>query len=140
MTEGKARDMYGYVLQDWITIRGQTGLTSVTQTETDWLGLAPYQDVVFWIDVREVTFGGATNIGINLQTAPIKEDALFANMQTFGATTNGLTVIPNMSTNTATTVPLARWVRWQLKPNSTPTGTWDITFRILCAANAVSAT
>src|SRR5579883_1858565 len=47
--------MRSYLLQDWTTIRGASTLSTVTQQETDWLDLAPFQDVAFWIDVKEVT-------------------------------------------------------------------------------------
>jgi hypothetical protein len=47
----EVNDMHAFILQDWTTIRG--GVTTVTQSEPDWLDLTPYQDIVFWIDVRE---------------------------------------------------------------------------------------
>ena len=45
--------MHSYILQDWITIRGAAGVTTVTQSESGWLDLSPYQDLTFWIDTRE---------------------------------------------------------------------------------------
>ena len=39
--------MYGFLLQDWITIRGSNSpLVSVTQSESNWASLQPYQDIV----------------------------------------------------------------------------------------------
>lgn len=35
------------------------------------------------------------------------------------------------------TCPLARWVRWNLSVVGTATASWDMTFRILAACNAV---
>ena len=132
--------MYGYVLQDWITIRGAlTGAaTSIVQGETGWLGLAAYQDIVFWLDVREFTLGGATNLTMTYETAPSKDDILFQAM----ATAVNLTTSPNPTVTKIIlaqnpTVPLGRWVRWKLSTSNATTSTWDATFRILCCANAV---
>ncbi len=132
--------MYGYTLQDWITIRGGTTVTSITQGEQDWMGFAPYQDLVLWLDLREVTLGGATNLIFNYETAPTKDDILFTPMVS-GPT---ITTVPASPTVTKVllsqnpTVPLARWVRWRISVTGTATSSWDATFRILCAANACS--
>ncbi len=135
--------MYSVVLQDWVTIRGGTTVTSVTQGENGWVGTAAYEDIVFWLDVREFTTGGATNLQMNFQTAPLKEDTLFTNMVAavnlqlnVPGTTPIVPVKVLLSQNP--TVPLARWVRWSLAPNGgTVTSAWDATFRILAACNAV---
>lgn len=121
--------MHSYVLQDWITIRG-SGTTPIPQGESSWLDLAPYQDVNFWLDVREFT--GATPT-ITFQTAPIKEEVLFQPL--FGAVT--LTLSPSNPYRCLlfnASVPVARYVRWLL---TGPAGTWDATFRVLVAANAL---
>ncbi len=122
--------MHSYVLQDWITIRGTSGAT-IAQGESGWLDLAPYQDVNFWLDVRE--FSGATP-SITFQTAPIKEEALFVNMF---ATSTPLTLSPSNPYRVLlfnATVPVARYVRWLL---TGPASAWDTTFRVLVAANAL---
>ena len=46
--------MRSALLSDWQTIRG-SGTTSVVQSSDDWLEVGPYADVVFWIDVIEVS-------------------------------------------------------------------------------------
>ncbi len=51
--------MHALVLQDWTTIRGSSTNT-VTQGADQWLDMTAFQDVQFWLDVREVTLGGAT--------------------------------------------------------------------------------
>ncbi len=119
--------MHSYILQDWTTIRA--AVTSVTQGESGWLDLAPYQDISFWIDVRE--FSGSSTPNIVFQTAPIKEDGLFQAMATvaLNSVTNPTKVL---LFNAAT--PLARYVRWQL---TGPSGTWDATFRVLATCNAL---
>jgi hypothetical protein len=131
--------MYGFVLQDWITIRGDKTITSVPQSESAWLGLSAFEDIVFWLDVRELTLGAATSVTVNYETAPLKDESLFVSM------VSG-TVLTAMPTNPTIvkvllaqnpTVPLGRWVRWRLTTQGSPTSQWDLTFRLLACANAV---
>lgn len=121
--------MHSYILQDWTTIRAGN-ISSITQGESGWLDLAPYQDVMFWIDVRE--YSGSAAPYVVFQTAPIKEDGLFQMMAQvqLSSVTNPTPVL----LRTATT-PLARWVRWQL--TGPGTGGWDATFRVLATCNAM---
>jgi hypothetical protein len=133
--------MYGYVLQDWITIRGAAGTnTSITQGEQSWMGFAPYQDIVFWLEVREVTLASATNVTVNYETAPSKDESLFLPMVTGVAVTAALATpaVTKVILAQNPTVPLARWVRWKLNLTGTASASWDMTFRVLCAANAIS--
>jgi len=55
-----------FLLQDWITISGQSSGTPITQSESNWLDLAEYDDVVFYTDVR--TAQGTVLLAF--QTAP----------------------------------------------------------------------
>jgi hypothetical protein len=130
--------MYGYTLQDWITIRGATSVTSITQGEQGWMGFAPYQDIVFWLDCREVSVSGATSININYETAPTKDDVLFTGMVATAAISAGTPAVTKVLLAQNPTCPLSRWVRWRLSVVGTPTSSWDVTFRILCSVNAVS--
>lgn len=134
--------MYGFLLQDWTTIRGTGGATGapglvVTQSESNWVSLQPYQDIIFFLEVREVTVPTGA-ITLAYETSPLKDESLFVAMATVAA----LAVTPVAITPTkvilATTagVPLARWVRWKLT-STTTSGAWDATFRIAAAANAV---
>lgn len=129
--------MYGYVLQDWITIRGSATLTDVVQGENDWMGFSSFQDIVFWVDIREVTNPTSGAINLSLETAPTKDDILFQAMQTITGITTGVTLKPNILSAAGTTVPLATWVRWRLHPTGSSTQPWDVTFRVLAAANRV---
>ena len=125
--------MHSFILQDWLTIRGVAATPGqiITQGESGWLDLAPYQDVSFYLDVRE--FSGATPT-IVFQTAPIKEDGLFQNM--LGAINLTLTPAnPYRVPITTASCPVARYVRWQLQGPSG--GAWDTTFRVLLAADAL---
>jgi hypothetical protein len=136
--------MYGYVLQDWITVRGGAIPGDIIQGESAWMGFSSFQDMVFWLDVREVT---PTSAGYSLtwyfETAPSKDNNLFQAMANVAITTNALTPglqsssnLPKVLLAAGPSVPLATWVRWRLSPSGTTT-TWDATFRILLSANRV---
>lgn len=126
--------MHSYILQDWITIRGAAGVTTVTQSESGWLDLSPYQDVTFWIDAREFT--GTTTPTLSFQTSPTKDEVLF---QTMGSpvplvlTTTTIAAPTNVFLASAA-VPVARYVRWLL--SGPAAGGWDATFRVMVGANA----
>jgi hypothetical protein len=129
--------MYGYVLQDWITVRGSTTATFI-QNESDWMGFSSFQDIAFWIDIREITKTAGT-ITLNLQTAPTKDEALFQTMNSVSpiAVATPVTPIPKTILASAPSVPLSTWVRWTLANNTAET--WDVSFRILVSANRVVA-
>lgn len=133
--------MYGYVLQDWITVRGTT-TTPFLQNECDWLGFSSFQDIAFWIDIREFTVAAGT-LTMALQTAPTKDDVLFQTLSgcsiTVAVQTPFLTAgaVPRNILSTNPAIPLSTWVRWVLTASSA--GTWDCSFRILASANRVVA-
>jgi len=118
--------MRSFILQDWNTIRG--AVTTITQQETDWVDLGPFQDVTFWTDVREVT----GTVTLLLQTAPSLDDSLFTAMITGTTLAAAGAAIVQAVFMVSAAVPVARYVRWQLA--GVPT--WDATLRILGAANA----
>jgi len=122
--------MRSFVLQDWITIRGASA-TPINQGESEWLDMGPYQDVSFYVDVRE--YSGSTVPTLQFQTAPIKDEVLFQPMLSPAISVNSVTN-PNRVPITTTAVPVAQWVRWQLVG---PASTWDVTFRVLVAADAL---
>jgi hypothetical protein len=131
--------MHSFVLQDWITIRGGTAITKVTQSEQAWLELVNYQDVIVWLQVSEVTTGAGT-ITLNYDTAPIKDESLFVAMGSTtvsGAIMTPPTLVP-VILSALPNQPLARWVRWRVA-QSGATSSWDLTFRVLLAANAVGS-
>lgn len=126
--------MYGYVLQDWITVRGQTTATFI-QNESDWMGFSSFQDIAFWIDIREVTNGGGTQT-LAMQTAPTKDEALFQPLTgCSGTAAVGISVWKNILAS-APAQPLSTWVRWTI--TSSVAATWDCSFRILASANRVT--
>ncbi len=134
--------MYGYVLQDWITIRG-SNIADIKQTERDWMGFSSFQDLVLWLDVREVSYQSGGSVDFYLDTAPSKDEALFQSMMqvtgiaagTGPYTSSGALPKTLLVNNPA--VPLGTWVRWRLSPQGT-SGPWDVTFRVLVTANRVS--
>jgi hypothetical protein len=131
--------MHTFVLADWTTVRGASGVT-ITQSESEWLDLTQYEDLTFWIDVKEVTPTGA-GVTLAIQTSPTKDDSLFA---TISSNTNLAAGIINPSAGAnkgiclmaSASIPVARYVRWQL---TGPASTYDATFRIFISANAPGA-
>jgi len=137
--------MYGYVLQDWTTMKGAgNSPANFIQNEASWMGFSSFQDIVFWVDVREVTPPAAGTLTLNLQTCPTKDDVLFQTMTncSLGITapaTPYLTTgaLPRVILASNPAVPLSTWVRWALTPSTN--AAWDISFRILASANRVTA-
>lgn len=127
--------MYSFVLQDWITITGAT-TTPIVQSEQGWLEMGPYQDIVAWLDVRAQSGGSVPTL--LLETAPAMDDVLFVPMT--GSTNMDVTAYPTppkviqILMGTAT-VPIARFLRWKVT-GSPSNNKWDVTFRLLVAANA----
>ncbi len=134
--------MYGYVLQDWITIRGTSVTNDIIQGERDWMGFSSFQDLVLWLDVREVT----STVDFHLDTSPSKDEALFQSMlsvTSIAAGTGPYTIppaggLPRVLLATNPNIPLATWVRWRLHPTGS-SGPWDVTFRVLVTANRVTS-
>ncbi len=130
--------MYGYILQDWITIRGtQTGV-NIIQSEADWMSFQPYSDIVFWLDTKAVSLAGLTSLTLAYETSPAKDDSLFTAMVAAVTLTAGTSpAISKVLVSQNPTVPLARYVRWKLIPTGTPTGEYGACFRIFASANAI---
>ncbi len=129
--------MYSFLLQDWITVRSASGVTTVTQSEACWLDLSAYQDVVAWLDVKNFTASGAT-VNLAFQSAASKDESMFLPVTSaLSITQTGVSV--TVMIKDLLTTPLARWLRWQLSISGSPTATWDATFRILIVANAIGS-
>lgn len=118
--------MHTLILQDWTSIAG-VATAAVTQDETLWLDLAPFQDVVIYIDVREST-GSPT---ITFETSPAKDDSLFQ-ILTSSAMTAGSAPRVLRATMLGSAIPLARYLRWKVSSSSG----WDASFRAIVAANS----
>jgi hypothetical protein len=130
--------METFILQDFVTIRGDKTISSITQSVECWLDLASYQDVVAYLDVREFSVGGGNNVTMGYQTSPTRDDALFTTMTGVAGPVPvnlalGVTVTPII--NGGTFASLARYLRWQLGVTGVPNAAWDATFRVFIAAN-----
>lgn len=140
--------MYSYVLQDWITVRGDVSVSAITQAEHDVMGVAPFQDAVFWLEIRAVTNGGANAPAVNLayETSPSKDESLFVPMVAAFDMMSVFSGSPPAANPQVTKVllaqnpdcPLGRWLRWKITVPGTISQTWDATFRILVCCNAAA--
>lgn len=123
--------MHSFLMEDWLSVAGASSAT-VTQDATGWLDLAAFQDVVFYVDCRSASPGGASYPTLAFETAPAKDDALFSAMVSTGlAAAAAPTVLTNLMLSSA--VPLARYVRWKL---TGPAAAWNATFRVHVVANS----
>ena len=122
---------YVTLMQDWTTIQ-TSGASTVVQNESEWLDMADFLDLVFYISTQQVS---GTTPTLTFRTSPSKDEALFTALnpggQVLTATTNHTPIINRFAT---ATTPLARYVRWELS------GTTVIaTFRIYVAATTQGA-
>jgi hypothetical protein len=112
-------------LTDWITIRGSfasnAGIATVTQGEPYWLDVSEYDDLVGYVEVREVT----GTVTLNFQTAPSKDEVTFQSVGSLVVTT--ALVQTGAVLSKYATIPIARYFRWQAVGVGAP---YDATFRI----------
>jgi hypothetical protein len=121
--------VHSFVLADWTSAAGPTG-SSFTQDESGWLDLSPFQDVVIYLTVSEVS---ATPPTIAFETSPCREDALFQPMTSMTMSSTGPQPSVLRAVMLGSTVPLARYLRWKITAGG---AAWDATFRALVAANS----
>lgn len=129
--------MDGMLLQDWVTIRGDSGtagggpkVTSIAQSAEGWIDLGDVEDLVFFLDVREFT---NASLKLGYETSPIKQDGSFLPMVGPFLVAVGQRVDRAFSTTCA--VPPARFIRWRLSGPSM-SNVFDVTFRIWVATYA----
>jgi hypothetical protein len=131
--------MYSFLFQDWTTLRLNAEQLSLTQSEADWVNMELFQDMVFWLEVRDAVLGGGDLMLLMYETAPAKDENLFTLM--FDApivVTSSTPQITKVLRTQPTSCPPAKWVRWRLWNAVTPpTSEWGATFRVHCSANAV---
>lgn len=121
--------MQPIIMQDWTTIRGAAS-TSAIQSQNEWILTAPFQDISFYLDVREVS--GTGGVQVAFETCPSRDDVLFHAMGTVTVTTPGVTVTNILALNAQ--FPVAHWTRWKLIG---PAFLWDLTFRIMASGNNI---
>jgi hypothetical protein len=132
--------MQGFLLQPWTTVHctAGTGLVfTFTQDEEEWLDLSSYADAAFWVDVSDVVLPSGLSptpqITLTLQTSPSRDEAYFqpiAGPIILGSGSPSNKPILVKSVRGTSTVPMARWVRWQLSVPSNSSGSWGLTLRI----------
>ena len=101
------------------------------------LDMEPYQDCVFWLDVREVTAGGGT-VSMNYETSPIQDDAYFKGMVTAVTMTASSTPTRTIALLGSATIAVSRWLRWRISVAGA-SDAWDATFRIWVSTNSPGA-
>lgn len=128
--------MFSGLMQDWTTMDG-AGTAASVQARADWLDLAMFADVVFWLEVRAVSNPGAGNVTLTYETSPSSDDSLFQPLGAVTLAASSTPVITKVQLSSNPAVPLARFVRWKLA--GTAAGNWSVTFRIFAMANKGSA-
>lgn len=120
--------MQPIIMQPWLTVRGN-GVT-IIQDAGEWLRTAPFQDMFFSIDVREITGAGTT---VAVETSPNRDDALFQAAVSAFTPLVGNNYKQVLMSNAAIVAPMSEWSRWKVV---LPAGaTNDITFRIVAHGN-----
>src|SRR5438477_10567630 len=107
------------LLQGWVTIRGNTTGTVVTQQEACYADRTPFKDVVAFTEVSDI----AGSVNMALQTSPTRDDGFLAMAETRFIAPVGLTTTI-MRYETATH-PVTRYMRWRL---TNAGAAWSITF------------
>lgn len=120
--------MESALVQELLTLTAGDGVTSLIQSAHQYLDIGQNEDLVFYLDVRNVTGSGVT---IAYETSPTPQDSSFlAMIAPVAITAAGLTV--SRAAFSTAAVPPARYVRWRAQgPGS---GGWNITFRLWLAA------
>jgi hypothetical protein len=131
--------MFDFVLQDWTTLLVDKTIKNVVQTEELWLDLSAFQDVVFYYQVTAKTTPAGTSMRLILETAPSKDEALFQSMGFGGVSASTSPTLVPVLLSSFDVAPLAQWARWRLHIVGNPDSVWGTCFRILGAANRVSA-
>ena len=121
-------------LQDWLTLKCQSTVTSFTQEASKWLDVSAFKDIVLWLEVRGVTSGGASSFTLNYETSPSVDEALFTAINAPIALAVGGPTVTKVLTSSAS-VPIARYVRWKINQTGA-TGSWDVTFRVFVAGTS----
>ncbi len=122
---------YVTLMQDWITLQ-TSGANTVIQAEEQWLDMADFLDIVFYISTQQVS---GTTPTLTFKTSPSKDDALFSTLsgaaQVLTASTNHAPITVKFA---SAAIPLARYVRWELSGTGV-----TATFRVYTAATTQGA-
>lgn len=127
-----AAAVFSVVMQDWVTVRGNTAATSFVQAESGWLRLAGFRDLTAWVHATQMS---PTSVAtINLETSPTDDPSLFQSLLSFDVGAGG--VLVKSARANQVTVPLASVLRWSVI-KQTSSSDWAVTFRVIVSLNAV---
>jgi Concanavalin A-like lectin/glucanases superfamily len=120
---------------DWVTVRGSSTVTTVTQSDEGWLDLLGCAEAQFFVEIAEVTAPVGSVSGsvlLQLETSPTGDES------TFVAVAGPIVCTPTtapivLKTASLGAVPLCRFNRWKVL--ATTAASWDVTFRIRATAN-----
>ncbi len=136
-SEATKQPMDTLLLQDWVTVTGYTDVngngTLLTQGADCWLDTGDYEDLVVFLQTTEVT----GSVGINIQTAPSRQEASFVTMIGGNISASYAAQVVPLLLSYAN-VPTARFVRWQLANLGGNGVVWGMTFRLLLAAYSLT--
>lgn len=122
--------MQGALLQQWTTVQTASSFGSFTQSVEDWLDVSSFADAAFWIDVSQVTASANATVQLVLQSSPTLDETYFFPVAPPVTLSAASTPILVKTVRAASTVPLARYLRWQLQVSTNNTATWGATFRV----------
>ena len=125
--------MDGFLLQDWTTIRLVGATASAYQSEEDWFDVSAYSEIVFWTETSNILLGGGTQVRIELETSPTKDESLFLPMTSLALVPSAAPTITKILEGSAPVLPQA-WIRWKLRAIGSPPNEWGATFRVHAAA------
>jgi hypothetical protein len=121
--------MEAALLQELVTLTAADGVTSLSQSAHQYLDVGQNEDLVFYLDVRNVSPSGVT---ISYETSPTPQNSGFLAMIAPTLVTTARLVVSRAAFSTAA-VPPARYVRWRLGLPSGGAGPWNMTFRVWVA-------
>lgn len=124
--------VFSVVMQDWVTVRGNTSATSFVQNESAWLRLDGFRDLTAWVHATHMS---PTSIAtVNLDTSPTDDPSLFQTLLSFEIGSGGVYVATSRANQV--TVPLANVLRWSVV-RKTSSSDWAVTFRVIVSLNPV---
>ena len=117
------------LLADWTTLVGSTSASEIIQPANQWLDLPEHEDVIFFLDVKEV--GGT--VTMSYETSPSRQSSQFVPM--IAPISLSVTSQPRVDRAlfAANSFPLARFLRWRVQGSGVGSP-WDVTFRIWIVA------
>ena len=123
--------MDALLLQDWVTIDANAQIASVIQSADCWMDVGDAEDLVFFLDVKEV----ANAPIMNYETSAVAEDSSFLTIIAPFTLGTGLRVDPALLAYAMT--PAAQYVRWHIT-SSNVSASWNVTFRVWLATYSLA--